>query len=47
MAGVITLEDVLEQLVGEIVDEHDRDVDLRAKARMLQEVRRGKSGYRS
>jgi CBS domain containing-hemolysin-like protein len=47
MAGVITLEDVLEQLVGEIVDEHDRDVDLRAKARMLQEVRRGKSGFRS
>ncbi|MBE0643672.1 MAG: HlyC/CorC family transporter [Bacteroidetes bacterium] len=47
MAGVITLEDVLEQLVGEIVDEHDRDVDLRVKARMLQELRRGKGGYRS
>lgn len=40
MAGVITLEDVLEQLVGEIVDEHDRDVDLRVKARMLEEQRR-------
>jgi len=39
-AGVITLEDVLEQLVGEIVDEHDLDVDLRVKARMLEEQRR-------
>ncbi len=47
MAGVITLEDVLEQLVGEIVDEHDRDVDLRVKARTLQELRRGKGGYRA
>ncbi len=47
MAGVITLEDVLEQLVGEIVDEHDRDVDLRVKARMQQELRRGKGGFRT
>ena len=37
MAGVITLEDVLEQLVGEIVDEYDKDVDLRLKARTLGE----------
>ncbi|MFZ1731842.1 MAG: hemolysin family protein [Bacteroidota bacterium] len=47
MAGVITLEDVLEQLVGEIVDEHDRDVDLRVKARILQEVRGLKGGFRA
>lgn len=32
-AGVLTLEDILEQLVGEIVDEFDRDVDMRARAR--------------
>ncbi len=31
--GVVTLEDVLEVLTGEIVDETDRDVDLQAVAR--------------
>ncbi|MAT39390.1 MAG: hypothetical protein CL946_07275 [Ectothiorhodospiraceae bacterium] len=41
MAGVLTLEDILEQLVGEIVDEYDSDVDLRMKARNLQERRPG------
>lgn len=46
MAGVLSLEDVLEQLVGEIVDEHDRDVDLRVKARTMQELRKSRR-YRS
>ncbi|MEM6590613.1 MAG: CBS domain-containing protein, partial [Cyanobacteria bacterium P01_C01_bin.73] len=33
VSGVITLEDVLEVLTGEIVDETDRTVDLQAIAR--------------
>lgn len=33
VSGVVTLEDVLEQLTGEIVDETDRNVDLQAFAR--------------
>jgi len=33
--GVITLEDVLEQLVGEIVDESDRSVDMLEEAKRI------------
>jgi len=37
MAGVVTLEDALEQLVGEIVDETDDVIDTREEARKLAE----------
>ncbi|NOY06022.1 MAG: HlyC/CorC family transporter [Chlorobi bacterium] len=38
-AGVVSLEDVLEVVVGEIVDKFDRDVDLRVKARTQSEMK--------
>lgn len=37
IAGVITLEDVLEVITGEIVDETDRTVDLQEIARKKRE----------
>ncbi len=37
IAGVVTLEDVLEVITGEIVDETDRTVDLQEIARKKRE----------
>ncbi len=34
-AGVVTLEDVLEQIIGEVVDEFDKEIDLREKAKRI------------
>jgi CBS domain containing-hemolysin-like protein len=38
VAGVITLEDVIEVLTGEIVDETDKNIDLREIARKKREL---------
>lgn len=35
-SGVVTLEDVLEQLIGEVIDETDKTVNLRKKAEKIQ-----------
>ncbi len=42
-SGVVTLEDVLEQIVGEIVDETDKETDLREKAKRLNQKNKNKS----
>ncbi|MGI8933708.1 MAG: hemolysin family protein [Phormidesmis sp.] len=46
VSGVVTLEDTLEVLTGEIVDETDRNVDLQAFARQRQKRILRRSGFR-
>jgi CBS domain containing-hemolysin-like protein len=45
VSGVVTLEDVLEVLTGEIVDETDRDIDLQKLARQHQRRRLQSRGF--
>ena len=45
VSGVVTLEDTLEVLTGEIVDETDRNVDLQALARQRQKRLIRRSGF--
>ena len=47
VSGVVTLEDTLEVLTGEIVDETDRNVDLQALARQRQKRILRRSGFRN
>ena len=47
VSGVVTLEDTLEVLTGEIVDETDRNVDLQALARQRQKRILRRSGFRA
>ncbi|MEM6450061.1 MAG: hemolysin family protein [Cyanobacteria bacterium P01_D01_bin.105] len=45
VSGVVTLEDTLEVLTGEIVDETDRNVDLQAFGRQRQKLLLRRSGF--
>ena len=47
VSGVVTLEDTLEVLTGEIVDETDRNVDLQAFGRQRQKLLLRRSGFLS
>lgn len=47
VSGVVTLEDVLEVLIGEIVDETDRNVDLQALARQRRRRLLQRQGFQT
>ena len=46
VSGVVTLEDTLEVLTGEIVDETDRNIDLQDLGRLRQKLILQRSGFR-